>query len=386
MRKVLKLLLVPLALTCVGLMRLLWPWVKVRIGDIWSPRIGHMLGNMECYLCERDAGKHDAIDLWFHRKPVSNKQAARMLESVLHVDRTGFLPIVDLCNRLFRGWEKHVCEPDQCDRDIHNLMEKYPPHLKFTRSEERRGARGLRKLGITEDAKWVCLIVRDNAYLPQLQYHKHRDSDVFNYVPMALALAQRGYYVIRMGAKVAGPFAVKHSKIIDYATDGQRTDFMDMYLGAKCEFCVSNSTGFDAIPMVFRRPIVYVNQVPIEYLMTFNPRSLAIWKHHIKDGKRMHPREIFEANAGQFMRADEYETAGITLEENTPQEIMSAVLEMADPPPWNFEDEQRQKQFWDEFPRSISPYNSTALHGAIRMRIGREFIRGYDNENNHSQR
>lgn len=375
MRRLLKLPLVPFALLCVIAMRLLWPRFKIRIGDIWSPRIGHMLGNMECYLCERDAGIQPiALDLWYHRKPISNRYAAKMLERVVHVDRTRFLAVVDTVNRLFTGWEKHVCEPAQCDRDIHNLMEKQEPHLYFTRAERRRGERELRKLGVPEGAKYVCLIVRDPAYLPTLQYHKHRDTDIDDYIPMAVMLAQRGYYVLRMGAKVQKPFTVKHTKIIDYAFD-KRSEFMDMYLGATCAFCVSNGTGFDAIPMVFRRPICYVNQVPLEYMMTPVNPSLVIWKHHTKDGNRLTPQEVFALNLGQCMQAAEFEAAGVKLEDNSPQEICDVVMQMADevekPVRWF------AQWFWKEYPRTISPYNSKPLHGEIRMRVGNKFLEQY---------
>lgn len=378
MRKLLRAAFVPLALLAVAAMRLAWPRVRVRIGDIWAPRIGHMAGNTDCYLNERAAGKQQGLDFFFFRRPVCNRFMALLVRRAVRVDRTGFAELVDLCNRLFLGWERHTIETAQYDRDIYNLAEKHPAHFKLTAGEERRGAQLRRKLGIPDDAKWVCLIVRDAAYLPSLAYHRHRDTDPDDYIPMALRLVERGYYVVRMGAKVAQPFKVKHTRIIDYATSGKRSDFMDVYLGAHCAFCVSNVTGFDAIPMVFRRPICYVNHVPLEYLMTFVPHSLAIWKHHTKDGKRLHPREVFALNAGQFMRAEEYEGAGIKLESNSPQELIDVAEEMCDRMDWHgFPPDEAQDTFWREFPRSINPYNGKPLHGAIRMRIGAKFLEGY---------
>ncbi len=115
----------------------------------------------------------------------------------------------------------------------------------------------------------------------------------------------------------------------------------------------------------------------------------------------MTPKEIFESGAGQFMRADQFEEAGITLVDNTPEEIKAVVLEMAQimsGPPINFlqwkkefvppyfhhrawEDWLKQQgseqYFWESFPRSISPYTKAPLHGEFRMRIGSEFLRSY---------
>ena len=85
----------------------------------------------------------------------------------------------------------------------------------------------MRRMGIPDGAKWVCLIVRDGAYLahPYFLYHRHRDTKIGSYGQAALALAERGYYVIRMGAAVVERFHVKSERIIDYAINGMRSDF-----------------------------------------------------------------------------------------------------------------------------------------------------------------
>lgn len=380
--KFVRLLLIPLALLIVGSVRLLARCgVLIRFGEFWSERIGHLAGNTECYLCEKDAGLHPkSFDIWTHRNKVSNKQLAKMIGREILVDPTRFTRLLILVNRMFRGWEKHVCNSEQLDRDIHNLFEKQGPHLEFTEAEERLGRKTLAEWGIPENAKWVCLIVRDSAYLPDLTYHGYRDSDIDTYPLVAEELVKRGYYVFRMGAKVAK--RAESRWIIDYATNGMRSEFMDVYLGAKCEFAISNGTGIDAIPVIFRRPVCYVNYVPIEYLSTFNKRSLAIWKHHYKDGKRMSLKEIYESGAGQFMSSEKFTEAGITLVDNTPEEIRDVVGEMevrcGGYPFYDDWEYIRQREFWKLFPRSMSAYNAKPLHGEIRMRIGAKFLEQYD--------
>lgn len=367
--KLLRLLLVPFALLCVLILRLLKG--RVRIGTLWTQRIGHFAGNVEIHLCERDIGiRPKCIEIWCAPGTPCSKQLLKMWGRILHIDHTGFAAIVLKVNKLFDGWRSIEIPSGNIDRDVNNLLERYAPHLEFTPEEKARGEAGLRRLGIPPGAKWVCLIVRDNAYLPNLTYHNYRDSDINTYEQAVLALVERDYYVIRMGAKVAKPLSVQHPRVIDFSEKWD--DFMSVYLGAHCAFCLSNGCGFDAIPVIFRRPICYVNYVPLEYLQTYNPGSLAIWKHHEKDGKRMTPAEIWTSGAGQFMRADEYEQAGIKLVDNTVQEITDATLEMTDG--LSTED---QSAFWSIFPRSISPYTQTPLHGEIRMRIGREFLREY---------
>ena len=372
--KFLRLLLVPFAAIVVLAARLGLP---IRFGKIWSERMGHMAGNMECYLCEREAGLSKGWDFWYHRTEPCSAQLDKMLRRVVRIDPTPFTRICALVNELFEGHEEHTIEPVQVDRDIHNLFERQRPHLYFTNEEMGRGAAGRLALGIPDTAKWVYLIVRDSAKHPHLPYHSYRNTDIAAYERAALALAERGYYVVRMGAKVAKPFNCKHPRVIDFASRQPYDDFMAIYLGAHCAFCLSSGTGPDAIPVIFRRPVCYVNYVPVEYLQTYHRNSLAIWKHHEKDGKRMTFAEIIASGAGQFMRAEEFLDAGITLVDNTPAEIAEVAVEMADRMDDCLADDESQRKFWDAFPRGVSDPRKRPLHGKINMRIGAEFLKGY---------
>ena len=392
MRRVVLLLL---GLVCVGLMRLLEPLYRVRIGCLWSNRIGHFAGNTEVYLCEVDAGMHPGgrfggWTVWHYLNPtVCNRQLERMWKRVLRVWQ--FSRVVWLVNRQFAGWDRFGAEGTQLDRDVHNLYEKQAPHIGFTQQEVVEGEKGLRSMGIPEGSKWVCLIVRDSAYLGRgSEYHDYRDSSIQEYWLAAMDLTNRGYYVIRMGAKVAKPLVCANPKVIDYATNGMRSDFMDVYLLANCAFALSNGSGPDSVAVIFRRPVCYVNFAPVGYLFTMAKNTLAIWKHHERDGKRMTPAEIYASGAHLFQRAGDYTAAGITLTENSPQEIRDAALEMAfkiegigrrrnDVPLgiWN-EESFRQKAFWKSYPRFMDPYSNKPVHGEIRMRIGRQFLASYE--------
>ena len=43
-------------LAVLGLVWALRPLVTIRFGTLFVSRLGHLAGNTECYLCERDAG------------------------------------------------------------------------------------------------------------------------------------------------------------------------------------------------------------------------------------------------------------------------------------------------------------------------------------------
>ncbi|MCX6122150.1 MAG: TIGR04372 family glycosyltransferase [Ignavibacteriales bacterium] len=373
--------------------RLIRPWLLVRWGGLISSRIGHFAANTELYFCERDANINKPmqryVDIFYMaHKPICNQQLASMWERVLRVWPTWIIAPIAQVNRLIPGGLIHeIGSNTQFDRDVHNLLNRFPPHLKFTSEEETRGEAYLRAMGIPTESPFVCLTIRDSSYLNINQpgdwsYHNYRDSNVQNFVLAAEELAKRGYFVIRMGAIVHETLKSAHPQVIDYATNGMRSEFLDIYLGANCDFCISVGTGFDAIPYIFRRPIVYVNFVPLGYLGTYVKQALCIPKHHIlkNDDRELTLSEIFTRGVGFSLFTSDFESKGIQLIENTPEEIRDVVIEMAErlngtwQPDEN--DESLQKRFWDIFPTEVvDPSNRRPLHGEIRSRFGAHFLR-----------
>ena len=389
----LKLPLNILAVPTVLIIRLIRPWLLVRWGLLISLRIGHFAANTELYLCERDVGINPPtqrhVDFFYmDQRPVCNQQLATMWKRVLRVLPVWMLAPIIRVNRLIPGGSVHeIGDNTQGPFDVHNLLDRLPSHLKFTPEEEVRGEAGLRALGIPHSAKFVCMIVRDSAYLDVQQpkihwnYHNYRDSNIQDYVLAAEALAGLGYFVIRMGAVVSEAMKVDHPRVIDYATNGMRTDFMDIYLGAKCAFCISTGVGFDSIPEMFRRPIVYVNYVPLGSLHTFRKEFTSITKKHFSKeaGRILTMREIFDCGIGLSFHTSAYESAGIQLIGNTPEEIRDVAIEMAERlnGTWqpHADDETLQRRFWEIFPTDAIAANGRPLHGEIRARFGASFLR-----------
>jgi putative glycosyltransferase (TIGR04372 family) len=384
-----------LAAIILVVVRLIRPFFLVRFGVLVSTRIGHFAGNTELYLCERDAGINVPknkyyLDLFYMEEPICNHQLAKMWRTVLHVWPRWLLgPVINL-NRLIHGGEIHNIGDNACgDRDVHNLHDKYPSHLKFTQEDEVRGETELRKIGIPIGAKFVCLAVRDSAYLDShmpmraWDYHNYRDCDIQNYIQAAVELADRGYFVVRMGAKVLKPMNCIHPNVIDYAYNGMRSDFMDIYLAAKCTFSISSGLGWDGVPAsLFKKPMVYTNIVPIGHLLTFSAKYILLTKRHFfsSESRELTLKEIFNYELGFCMSSSEYESKNIRLIEDSPEEICDAVIEMHERLQGTWtpgrDDEELQRQFWEIFSTyAITNHHGNAVHGKIYANFGAIFLR-----------
>jgi putative glycosyltransferase (TIGR04372 family) len=369
------------------IIRIISPFFVIRFGELISHRIGHFAGNTEIYLCENKAGINTPnkpfFDIFFlNDNLVCNSYMVKMWARVLNIWPSFIIKPIVKSNQILPGGGKHIITISQYDRDIHNILDNSLSSLKFTLGEELNGIEKLKSFGLKKDDKFVCLLVRDAAYLPELSYHSYRDCSIDNYILACEELTKRGYYVFRMGVKVANKISSSNPKIIDYATNGMRSEFMDIYLGAKCEFCVSTGSGWDCIPLIFRRPIVYTSILPIGYMETFRKLSLSITKHHIdiKSLEELSLSEIFARGVGFCMNSQDYEANDILLLENSPEEILDLIIEFDDRSKNIWKESETdillQNKFWNIFPsNSLDNEKKNRLHGEIKAKFGSDFLR-----------
>jgi len=276
------------------------------------------------------------------------------------------------------GKDRYIV-PVPSDRDVSGLIAKCKAHLYFTDEEEVRGSAELLKMGIPKEGEFICFHNRDEVYLDTVldgadwSYHDFRDSKIADYLPAARALADQGYYLLRMGSHVKEQLNAAHPRVIDYATRF-RSDFMDIYINAKCRFFIASNAGIFAIATVFRRPVAFVNFIPLEYVRASNPHDLFIPKKlWLKDERRfLRFREIIESGIGRLFDTEKYAKLGIEVIDNTPQEICALTSEMDErlKGSWKAlaEDDALQQCFW-------SIFKNSELNRVFLLRIGAEFLR-----------
>jgi len=356
---------IPLALPVVIIIRLLRPFQLIRLGQLVSGRIGHFAANTELYLCERDVGVQNsrAYDIFYHSDTICNAFLKKKWEEILWVSKWVEWP--DKLNRMLPGGKIHQINWSSGDQDVHNLIDNSSPHVSFSTQEEIHGQVLRKHIGIPDNTPFVCFYARDSAYLNTIypnrrdwQYHNYRDSNIENYLLAAEALTKQGYYTVRMGAVVLNKLTTENPRVIDYAGSDKKDDFLDIYLCAKCKFFVGSTGGINAVPRMFRKPVVYVNFIPtsIAHFLTCMPNSLILPKKlWLKKEKRfMTFQEIIASGAGQFFYTEQYKKMGIEVIENTPEEIAEITIEMDKRLKglWKTrsDDEQLQSCFWNFFP------------------------------------
>ena len=393
-------------LPCI-IIRLISPWFIVRVSRIPAGNFGDFVWMTGMYYCKKklkiDLPPRRHIDLVYihYKDKIHNKQLAKMWKRKLNFLSAYILDPIDRVGRYIPGWENHIISSlINPERDLNGYFEKIQV-LDFTTEEKIYGKKTLAKFGLKERDKFVCLVVRDAAYqLKKISaryrdwsYHDYRHIDIDKFTLAAEELTKKGYYVFRMGVVAEKPFRSKNSKIIDYVNSNLRSDFMDVYLGANCSFCISTGTGYEEMPVIFKKPLVQLH-APFGDIVTHSEKFFVLTRHHIlkKEKRKLSLSEIFTHGVAYTYSTQGFEEKGIRLVENTPEEIKDIVIEMAESLEFdkklNSEDKKLQETFKSLFADNIKRVNYhlkrayfkkkchiEIFHGKIKARYSTNFLR-----------
>ena len=211
-----------------------------------------------------------------------------------------------------------------------------------------------------------------------------RKASIDNFILAAEELASRGYFVFRMGKIVSSPLKSNNHKIIDYASSNSRNDFMDIYLGAKCTFCISASSGFDGVATTFRRPLVQI-VVPLLDAKTEHKKVLILTKHHFSKKKKRNLTlsEIALSEIANCAATKQFEALGVELIENSPEEIKDIAVEAIERTEGKWEnteiDHKLQDKFWKIFYSSNYLNTGRFAHEILKARFGKKFLKANPN-------
>ena len=361
------------------------PLIFIRFGYFFGDRIGHFAFDVEYYLCKKNnLNQKKTLDIFFIVGPPCNNALVRMVKRKIKITNLAVVLYEGINAMPFAA--SHVIHPARLEngsRDREELFQTSPRNLDFTLAEMLKGREYLRDVGLTEGDQYVCLIVRDNAYLSldtsrDFSYHDYRDSDISSYNKAAKALSDKGYWVFRMGKVVKDPFHCSESKVIDYASSSSKSDFLDIWLTAHCKFAISTSTGLDAISEIFRIPMVFINHLPIGNLKTGDPRHIELFKT-LKWKKTKQPlslKEQIATGAINFFGTHQYDKQGIEISDNSEDDILAATLEMESRLNDDWVEEPKDQILQEKFYGILESWDDFGkYHGSAKSRICRNFLR-----------
>lgn len=256
-------------------------------------------------------------------------------------------------------------------------LEGRSPLLSLSDSDSDRGWRCLQSLGVPKNAWFVCLHVREDGfnggYHQGLKCQKYRNADIDTYQLAIQSIVERGGWVIRVGDTTMKPLPPM-KQVIDYACSEVKSDWMDVFLSAKCRFFIGTSSGLCFVPSIFGVPCVLTNWVPLGSFRSWYSQNILIPKLYRSENEQrlLTFAELIPPPVGHVFSTQVLSDMGITVIDNTREEINDVVVEMLERLDGKVEyteaDEQLQEQF-TLLAESHKCYGSS--------RIGMNFLRKY---------
>jgi putative glycosyltransferase (TIGR04372 family) len=337
LKRSVKVLLFAFSFVVLLVMKLLQPIVRFQLCIVGFHRYGHLALEPEIFLAEREIIKATnespkrVISVW-SLGPVakqSNKYLASKWKQELLVFPSWFVSSLHSVGSVFPVLKLN--EPKLSITGSMNGLDKTAPHVSFKAKEMEEGRKRLIEIGINPDKPYVCLIVRDGGHYKSKGETESQGYELFNFdidtfIPAVQHLVDEGFQVIRMGSGFEKPISESVYGLIDYARSKFRSEFMDVYIAATCEFAVSTQTGPDAVCMLFRRPVLYVDVT--SYSQFYFGSKLASWfpaRLH-KNGKILNLSEIVNSEIAWFKDSNLFSKNGISQQKSSSSELKELVL------------------------------------------------------------
>lgn len=250
------------------------------------------------------------------------------------------------------------------------------PLLTLPQAQRKAGRATLAKMGVPEDAWFVCVHSREGGYSPHDEHlHSYRNSDIHDYGPAMQAIVAAGGWCIRVGDPTMRPLSPPTQGVIDYALSPQKSAEMDVFLAAECRFMLGNSSGLYILSATFGKPCALANQAPLSGVYGIGVNDLAIPKWLKREGVPLQLEPFLRSPAANYRFTELYRKDGYEVVSNTPEEILALTREMLERlegrAVYTADDEARQARFRALFAKGHYSYGAAS-------RIGRDFLRKLD--------
>ena len=318
-------------------LKLVQPIVRFQLCVVGFHRYGHLALEPEIFLAEQEimkatnASHGRVISIW-SLGPVakqSNRFLAKKWKDELLVLPSWFVGSLHRVGLVFPFLQ--LKEPKLSITGSLNGLDKTDSHVSLSAKEMEEGRKRLIEIGISPDEPYVCLIVRDGGHYKskgeiESAGYELLNFDINDFAGVAEVLIESGFQVIRMGSGSERPFASKPDGVVDYALSKYRSEFLDVYLAATCEFAVSTQTGPDSVCMLFRRPVLYVDVT--RYCQFFFGSKLATWSpvRLKKNGRILNLSEVVNAEIAWFKDPNLFSKNGISQQKSSSNELKELVL------------------------------------------------------------
>jgi putative glycosyltransferase (TIGR04372 family) len=374
----------PLLLLAIPILRL--RRIRILVNPIFSPsfsRIGHLAAEPDCFIKEGILGHRPDYRglILFPSDRVANRCLLAYWKKHLHVIDSPFwarflqpLKWVPFVTYRIDPYATAMHEV----ATVFEIQAKYadqPPLLQLTTDHRAAGEARLRELGIPEGDWYVAVHCREGGFDAHDPVHSARNANIENCFLAMQEIVSREGWCLRMGDPTMKPLPPM-TGVIDYAHSTLRSDWMDVFLCARCRFFFGGGSGLSQVATIFGVASAGVNLALPIFGLGFGVKDLAIpklfWSRSLKRYLTIPETATSPIGSARFTHC--YDLQDIEAHENTPEDIRDLVVEMLEEIDGRFVETDEDRRLQAQYHSLLRPGHYA--YGGV-SRIGRKFLRKY---------
>jgi putative glycosyltransferase (TIGR04372 family) len=306
--------------------------------NIFTDRIGHLALEPDCLLKEQALGQIPRRK-WIMLAPpnrIANEHMLTYWEPYFTVIRSGLVCyLISSMTRfgLMRHDIGHYIRRIGKAQDAYRIYADWSerqPLLELNAEDKQWGELMLRRLGLPDGAWFVCVHAREEGFSTVDEtIHSYRNSRIENMTPSMQEIIYKGGWIIRIGDPTMRSLP-EMDKVIDYAHHPAKSDRLDIILCANARFLLGNTSGIAFVSTVFRIPCALSNMIPLGGALGFNAFDISIPKLIRRQSSNtvLTIEDALGSEISNYQFAQQYEAAGLVIEENSAEDIRHLTLEM----------------------------------------------------------
>ncbi|MDA7697778.1 TIGR04372 family glycosyltransferase [Candidatus Pelagibacter sp.] len=363
----------------IPILKIIYLFFKFKFSHLHTTRIGHQTINFDAALL---SVKKDTLIFFSYDKKIANE----FIFSFLKKQKNIFF--IKIFKYIFFSID-HVNPNSNLIISEKDYQPKFTYHLKY-RSRIEMPFYSKDKINeilleYKMNQKYVGLYSRNNKYLKKYvtndkNFHDYRD---FNFEDYSLAIKYLNNHnnsVVKLGETFLDEETESYEGKIFTSLDFNNDKEMDYFINVHSRYNVFCNTGASGLSEVLRKKTVYVNLIPFSWhkLSYCAPESILLPKKifDLEKKRFLSFREILAVDVDIHNVSDPFLMQNLKYINNTPEEILNAIVEMEERLSGNQKKEKFIKfndLFWDSLNKN-NEKKVNHLKNQLKLSISTQFL------------
>lgn len=370
------------------LFNLVSPIITIRIGRLYSSRIGHLNYNIDNYLYKKKNLKIKEFSIFVCEKYISNYEVYKKwneIDRLLLTKNFFYKNLIGFVEKFIKDSKMLILFRET---HHHTFASSSDQNMIVSNLDMKKGMEYLSNAGIKKP--YICFHNRDSSYLSKTHKdggdgndHEFRDSNFDDFKDSIELLSKQKIQAVRIGEYTQNTTMIKSDNLISAV--GKLSNEYLIPLIYHADYAVVGTSGINQMSKTLRKPLLLVNYIPLhsepasvkeEFLIMFSPNTLIVPKKIYNKDKKAYLslKEMLNLEY-DYNKKNFFKNLNLEIIDNTSNEILDAVSEMnfRINNIWSDSKEQikLQNKFWDLFKNNENYYY---LRYVLKNRISSTYL------------